>query len=61
MLQIKIPQIEYFDEIENEFILKKEVILSLEHSLVSISKWESKWNKPFLGKEEKQTKRFSII
>lgn len=53
MLQIKIPAMEYFDEVENEFLYKKEVDLALEHSLVSISKWESKWNKPFLGKQDK--------
>lgn len=53
MLSITIPAGEYFDERSNEFVSIKEKSLSLEHSLVSISKWESKWHKPFLGKEEK--------
>ena len=36
-----------------EFITVKDTVLSLEHSLVSISKWESKWHKPFISKEDK--------
>lgn len=53
MLQITIPSRELWDEKTNEFITTKEYVLQLEHSLVSISKWESKWNKVFLSKEEK--------
>jgi len=53
MLQITVPAIEQWDEIKQEFVTSKEQTLSLEHSLVSISKWESKWCKPFLTKEEK--------
>jgi len=54
MLRITIPiGIEQWDEIKEEFTYPKEQTLSLEHSLVSLSKWESKWNKPFLSKEEK--------
>lgn len=53
MLQVKIPEFEYFDERTNEFHTVHETTLRLEHSLVSLSKWESKWKKPFLGKGEK--------
>lgn len=53
MLTIRIPENELFNERTNEFIKIKAQTLCLEHSLVSISKWESKWHKPFLGKEEK--------
>ena len=54
MLQIKVPLTqEEWDEVNEVFIEPKFQILQLEHSLVSISKWESKWCKPFLGKEEK--------
>ena len=53
MLQITIPEQEFWDEKEEQFITKKELTLTLEHSLVSISKWEAKWHKAFLGKEEK--------
>jgi hypothetical protein len=53
MLKVTIPAIELFDDEKQEFINIKEITLSLEHSLVSISKWESKWHKPFLAKGEK--------
>ena len=53
MLTITIPKTELYDEIQNEFRIVKEQKLVLEHSLVSLSKWESKWHKPFLGKEPK--------
>lgn len=53
MLQIVIPATEYWDESKNEFIYTKEQTLQLEHSLVSISKWESKWCTPFYAKREK--------
>jgi len=53
MLQITIPAVELWDEQKQEFVTTKEQTLSLEHSLVSLSKWESKWCKPFLTKQEK--------
>lgn len=53
MLQITIPSVELWDEEKQEFKKTKEYVLQLEHSLVSMSKWESKWNKVFLSKEEK--------
>lgn len=54
MLKITIAAgTEMWDEKNEEFIYPKNVTLQLEHSLVSLSKWESKWHKPFLGKEEK--------
>lgn len=53
MLKITIPPGEQYDEVNNLFIVSKEQSLQLEHSLVSLSKWESKWCKPFLSKEEK--------
>lgn len=54
MLQITIPAVEAFDDEKNEFIvLQKEQTLQLEHSLVSLQKWESKWCKAFLSKTPK--------
>lgn len=43
---------EYFDEKESRFIQKKPTVVKLEHSLKAISKWESKWKKPFLSNKE---------
>ena len=53
MLYITIPATELWDELNQEFIITKSTTLQLEHSLVSISKWESKWQKPFLTKDPK--------
>lgn len=53
MLRITVPAIERYDERKNEFIQSKECTLQLEHSLISLSKWESKWCKPFLTQTEK--------
>lgn len=56
MLTIIIPAVEAYDNVKEEFIiLAKEQTLQLEHSLVSISKWESTWCKPFLSKTKKTT------
>lgn len=44
---------ELWDEKKQEFLCIKGQTLQLEHSLVSISKWESKWHKPFLSKTPK--------
>ena len=43
---------EFFNEQTGEFINIKPQKLMLEHSLLSISKWESKWKKPFFSEEE---------
>ena len=54
MLQITVPAVEGWDEENERFvILHKEQTLQLEHSLISLSKWESKWCKPYLSKIEK--------
>lgn len=53
MLEVVIPAAEYYDETRNLFIDTKEQKLYLEHSLVSLAKWESKYEKPFLSREEK--------
>lgn len=53
MLRLVIPAMEYYDDEKAIFVNTKEQALSLEHSLVSMSKWEARWNKPFLSKENK--------
>ena len=53
MLRITIPGTELWDSHKQMFVYTKEQTLQLEHSLVSLSKWESKWCKPFLSKKDK--------
>lgn len=55
MISITLPAIEEWDEGNECFIVADETTLRLEHSLVSIAEWESKWNKAFLSKREKTT------
>ena len=55
MLKLVIPGREYFDENKNEFVYTKPQEVTLEHSLISISKWESKWHKPFLDEKREKT------
>ena len=53
MLTVTIPAKEGWGENAQEFVHTKEQTLCLEHSLVSLSKWESKYHKPFIGTENK--------
>lgn len=54
MLRLEIPLApEGWDEENEEFVKPKTQVLMMEHSLVSISKWESKWHKPFLFTKDK--------
>lgn len=58
MLRLKLSDVKVFDETKGdfgEFITIKGGTLLLEHSLLSIYKWESKWNKPFLSSDKKTT------
>lgn len=49
MLKITTAQREYFNEETQEFIIVPSAKLVLEHSLISVWKWESKWKKSFLN------------
>lgn len=53
MLEIVIPPREIWDDVHQQFFDFKGQKLCLEHSLVSLSKWESKWQKPFLSTTNK--------
>lgn len=54
MLQITIPAMnDLWDERNQQFLSIKETTIQLEHSLLSISKWESKWNKSFINTKDK--------
>lgn len=52
-LTITIPGKELYDSAANRFITTTDKTLTLEHSLLSIARWESKWHKPYLSREEK--------
>lgn len=53
MLELEVKGKEYYNEITNEFIEIPSCTLKLEHSLASLSEWESKWNKPFISDKPK--------
>lgn len=57
MLEITVPASEVYDEANEAFIFTETCNLQLEHSLISISKWESHWHKPFItkSKDERHT------
>lgn len=55
MLTLVIPGTEMFDEEKQEFFTIDDRTLEFEHSLVSLSKWEAKHQKPFLSTIEKST------
>ena len=53
MLKVRVKGKDFFNEDTNEFITTNDTVLQLEHSLISLSKWESKWHKPFLNTDNK--------
>lgn len=53
MLTLTIPSAEFYDEVKEIFVNTAETTIELEHSLVSVSKWESALEKPFLAESEK--------
>jgi hypothetical protein len=53
MLHLHIPSRQFFDDEKMIFVQVDACELQLEHSLVSLAKWESKWCKPFLSKKDK--------
>ena len=53
MLEIEVPiSAEKWDDEKEEFVKPEVCVLQLEHSLISLSKWESKWCKPYLSSEK---------
>lgn len=52
MLELDVPEFELYDDESQTFVTVPEQHLTLEHSLVAVSKWEAKWHKPFLTEKE---------
>lgn len=67
MLTITVSGEEFWDAVTETFSTFEDITLELEHSLISLSKWESKYKKAFLGPEAKSTEevleyiRFMIL
>ena len=61
MLKIEIPEREYYDEKTERFGIIKGTTLYLEHSLISISKWEAKWHIPFFDSEKTNEQTIDYI
>lgn len=55
MLKIHIPETEAYSNEYNKFINVKATDITLEHSLISISKWEAKYHKAFLDEKVEKT------
>lgn len=57
MLRISVPETELYDDQRREFVTIASTELVLEHSLVSISKWEARWGVPFLDTKNKTSEQ----
>lgn len=57
MLELTIPEGEFYDSKSNKLITFSECKISLEHSLISVAKWEAKWHIPYLGPQKKTYKQ----
>jgi hypothetical protein len=53
VLELVVEGKEYYDEDKEEFVYPESFTLKLEHSLLSLSKWEQKYEKPFIDKVDK--------
>lgn len=61
MLKLQIDETSLWNEKEETFIEVPKTSLQLEHSLVSLSKWEAKWHKPFLSTERNTEETLDYI
>lgn len=65
-LYIEVPAGEVYGEIDKVtgrrmFVKTKQTTLVLEHSLISLSKWEAKWHKPYLSTEKTEEETIDYI
>lgn len=58
MLQLAIPEQEFYDDEKEMFFRLKPQRLQLEHSLLSLSRWESKWKKSFIDQDNLTPEEF---
>lgn len=61
MYLLKLSDSEYYDSNKNEFITVPGKTYKLEHSLISISKWEAKWHRAFLSEKDGPKERNEIL
>ena len=61
MLTITLPGQEYYDPVKNEFSYAEERVFHLEHSLLSVSKWEARWKKAFMTAEKTEEEMLDYI
>lgn len=61
MLKVIAQTSEMWDEAANQFIVPVTFELELEHSLVSVSKWESKWEKPYIDSEKSDAEALDYV
>ena len=52
-ITIKVPAAELWDPVKEQFVSIKEQTLLMEHSLLSVDKWESRWKKSYISSENK--------
>lgn len=57
MLTIVVPGVDSFDQDESKFTTVGDFELQLEHSLVSLSKWEQEWEEPYLSNKPKTSEQ----
>lgn len=60
-LRIDIPESEFYDDENEEFVTVRSQTITLEHSLVSIAKWEAKWHIPFFNGAKSQKSTEQVI
>lgn len=61
MLEIIVPKNEVYIVRENRFVTVQECKLTLEHSLISVAKWEAKWHTPYLDGKKKPAQEIDYI
>lgn len=61
MYRLVLPSSEYFDSVNNEFITVPGKTYKLEHSLISVSKWEAKYHRPFLSPTKGPNTRQEVL